>query len=760
MSERSSLRQAAGEFIGSSAIRPDSRAKVAGKFAFSSDLTAEGMLWGVTIRSPHASARLLKCDVEKALRSNGIVAAMTARDLPAKPSYGLVYADQPVLAGEIVRFEGEPIAILAGESLHACRAAVPKVVADYEVLEPVTDPQKAESGLPIHPDGNIFRRVKIQQGDQTIRGEVVVEGTYEVGMQDQAFLGPESGLAIPDDHGGIDLYVATQGAHQDHVQIYPCLGLPAEAVRVHVAGVGGAFGGREDISVHIHACLLALRTGRPVKMSYLRDESFRGHLHRHPAKMWYRHHATRSGDLVKIEARILLDGGAYASTSAFVASNAARFACGPYRVPTVDIEAVSVRTNNHPCGAMRGFGAVQACFGHESQMDKLAAALGIDPVKLRLRNVLNTGDVLPTGQRIDVPAPVAECLESAASFPLPGPTEDNLDSYGLPGGAGRTADRSRIRRGIGFAVGYKNLAYSEGYNDDTRARCLLHKGTATITCAAAEIGQGFVAVATQIARTILGVDNVVLAPASTETIGSAGSSAASRQTYMSGAAIQTACKTVAARLLQSVGKDLGIDPSELRLEKGLILSGDGNIEVPIAEVNDEPIEAEAHHQHRPTSAMNPDTGQGNTDVSWIFGAQRAVVDVDLDLGLVKVVQITTGQDVGRALNPMSVVGQIEGGISQGMGLATMEEIISVDGLVKNGSFTDYLIPTFADMPPVEIKLIEQPENGGPFGAKGVGETPSLASTAAVAAAIRAATGLELPRVPVRPQDIALATKKQ
>ena len=742
--------------IAKAAPRPDGKAKVQGNFAFSSDLHAEGMLWGATLRSPHASARIVSIDIAAAAKLPGVAAVLTSKDLPGKTSYGLLHADQPVLASDVVRFEGDPVAIVAAEDLDTCRRALRAIKVEYEVLEPVIDPELAEASPPIHPDGNLFRRVVISTGDLSVQGDVIVEGTYEVGMQDQAFLGPESGLAVPDGKGGMDLYVATQGPHQDPRQLAPCLGLEPAAVRVQVAGVGGAFGGREDFSVHAHACILALKTNRPVKMSYLRNESFVGHLHRHPARMRFRHHATRDGDLVKVEAQILLDGGAYASSSEFVASNAARFACGPYRVPNAHVVAASVRTNNHPCGAMRGFGAVQACFGHESQMDKLAAALNMDPLELRLRNAMQTGDRLATGQKVHVPAPVRECLEAAAAFPLPPAAGDNQDGYGLPGGAGRTADPSRVRRGIGFAVGFKNIAYAEGYNDDTRARCLLHAGKATITCAAAELGQGFVMIVEQIAKAILGVDDVVLAPANTGLIGSAGSSAASRQTYMSGAAIERACTEVARLAMAEFARRNGIALDDLKIEDAHIVSLDGATRVPIASASPDPIEAEIYHMHPPTAAMDKETGQGDTDVSWLFGAQRAVVDVDLDLGLVRVVQITTGQDIGRALNPTSVVGQIEGGISQGMGLAVMEEVISVNGLVKNGSFTDYLIPTFADMPPVEVALIEEPEAGAPFGAKGVGETPSLASTAAVAAAIRAATGLELPRVPIRPEDIVFA----
>ena len=279
---------------------------------------------------------------------------------------------------------------------------------------------------------------------------------------------------------------------------------------------------------------------------------------------------------------------------------------------------------------------------------------------------------------------------------------------------------------------------------------------ATITCAAAELGQGFVTVAEQIARTVLGIDEVVIAPASTATIGSAGSSAASRQTYMSGAAIAMACRQVAEGARRAVARRHAVAVDALEIDEGRIVSRDLSIDIPIGRASEEPLEAEVNHHHRETFPMDPVTGQGDTDVSWVFAANRAVVDVDLDLGLVRVVQMATGQDVGKALNPLSVVGQIEGAVSQGLGLAVMEEVVTTDGIVRNPSFTDYLIPTTADMPSVEITLIEEPEDGAPFGAKGVGETASLSSTPAVVAAIRAATGLELSRVPVRPEDIALA----
>ena len=737
--------------VGESAPRPDGVPKVTGAFAFSSDLQADAMLWGRTLRSPHPHARLLSIDVSEALRIAGVVAVLTAEDLPGQESYGLTLPDQPVLASDVVRYEGEPVAVVAADHPETAQMALEAIIVEYEPLPALTDPELAAAAVPIHPDGNVIHTVPIRRGNIDGSAEVVVEGTYEVGIQDQAFLGPESGLAVPDGKGGIDLYVATQGLHQDLAQVAPCLGLGEDDVRLHLAGTGGAFGAREDLSMHVHACMLALHTGRPVKMIYQRDESFVGHVHRHPARMWFRHRATAEGDLVAVQARILLDGGAYASTSAYTVACSARFACGPYRVPNVDVEATGVRTNNPPSGAMRGFGVVQVCFAHESQMDRLAAACGVSPLEIRLRNALRTGDELVTGQTLDVPAPVRECLEAAEAFDLPLPEAN--DDYGLPGGAGRTADPRRIRRGVGYAAGYKNMAYSEGYNDDTRARCRLEDGAVTITCAAAEIGQGFVTVAGQIARSTLGVEDVRIVTPSTALIGSAGSSAASRQTVMSGGAIEKACRAIANLVRQTVADRYGIGADLLAVEDGRITSRDGWIDLPVGEAADGPVEVEVRHEHRPTSPLDPETGQGDADVSWIFAAHRAVVDVDLDLGLVRVVQVTIGQDVGKALNPVSVIGQIEGATSQGIGLAVMEEVVMANGTIRNPSFTDYLIPTSADMPPMEVTLIEIPDDTAPFGAKGVGETSSLPSTPAVVAAIRAATGLDLPRVPVRPQDI-------
>ena len=742
--------------VGDSPVRPDGIPKVQGRFAFSSDLHAEGMLWGRTLRSPHPHARVRSVDVGPALAVPGVACALTAADVPGVPLYGLISRDQPVLAADTVRYVGEAVAIVAADHPDTARRALEAVVVDYELLDPLVDADDALEPLTaaIHPDGNVVRRITLRHGDAEAAGDVVVEGTYEVGMQDQAFLGPESGLAIPDGDGGIDLWVATQWLHEDRDQVAACLDLPAEQVRLHLGGVGGAFGAREDLSLQVHACLLALRTGKPVKMSYPRDESFVGHVHRHPARMRYRHHATAEGELVKVEADILLDGGAYASTSWAVVSNAARLAAGPYRVPNAVVDATVVRTNNPPCGAMRGFGAVQVCFAHEAQMDKLASVLGIDPVELRVRNALTTGDTLPTGQVLTGTAPVVACIRATAAHPLPEPLADDPEWLELPGGAGRTADRRRVHRGIGFAVGYKNLMYSEGFDDSSEARVRLERGVATVSCAVAEVGQGFVTIAGQIARTALGCDDAVLGPTDTVGVGSAGSSSASRQTWMSGGAVLLACRAVADQVRHTLAERLGLDPATLRhTDDGRLVSDDGTVDLTVAEAaGDDPVEATAVHHHDQTKPLDR-WGQGDADVAYAFAAHRAVVDVDVDLGLVRVVQIATAQDVGRVLHPVQVLGQIEGGIAQGVGLAVMEEMVIEGGLVRNPSFTDYLIPTIADMPEVLATCIEEPDPESPLGAKGVGESPTISSTAAVAAAIRAACGVDVARVPVHPWDL-------
>ena len=715
--------------VGTSARRVDGIPKVTGTYAYASDLDAENSLWAYTVRSPYASARIKGIDVSAARRAPGVAAVLVAADIPGRKTFGLEFCDQPVLADDVVRYAGEPVAVVAAESLEEARQAASAIVVDYEPLTPVTDMEAAlrPDSPRVHDFGNVLRHVHILHGDvDSPEAEVWVDGYYETGTQDQAALGPEAGLAVPGSDGGIDLYVATQWLHVDRQQIAPCLDLPEEKVRITLAGVGGAFGSREDVHMQIHASALALKTGRPVRMSYGREESFNGHVHRHPSRTWIRFGATRDGRLLAADVRLLLDGGAYASSSPAVISNASTFAPGPYEVPNVRVEGTVVYTNNPPCGAMRGFGAPQVCFAYESAMDVLATKLGIDPIELRLRNALHTGSVLPTGQVVTGTAPVREVIERCVAIPMPAPEPAaGRDAISYPGGAGNVSRGESLRRGVGFAVGYKNIAYSEGFDDAAEATVTLRPTpdgpVASVRTAAVEYGQGLYTVLAQIVRTELDVEDVAVEPATTMENGSAGSTSASRQSTMSGGAVLGACA--------EIKRELASGPLE------------------------EPITRTYTYHHRATTELD-DQGQGAPHVSFGFAAERAVVEVDEELGLVRVLQIAAVQDVGRVMNPQGATGQVEGGTAQGLGLAVLEELDLKDGIIRNASFTDYLIPTILDVPPIVTEFVEEPEPDAPYGLKGIGEMATVVATAAIVAALRDATGRTLNRAPATPEDLA------
>ncbi|HEY3002960.1 MAG TPA: xanthine dehydrogenase subunit D [Kribbellaceae bacterium] len=745
--------------VGDSAVRPDGVLKVTGEFAYASDLWADDMIWGVTLRSPHPHARIVSIDPGAALGTAGVHAVLTADDLPGKNVIGLEHDDQPVLADGVVRYQGEPVALVAADHPEIARRAAKKIVVTYEELPAVTDGRQAlAAGAPkVHEQGNLLRHLKIRKGDQDATAPVTVDLDFEVGMQDQAFLGPESGLAMPAEDGGVELYVATQWLHVDQKQICQALGMPPEKVRLTLAGVGGAFGGREDLSMHVHACLLALRTGRPVKMVYNREESFFGHVHRHPATMHYEFGAERDGRLVYGKAEIVFDGGAYASSTAAVVGNGGTMGLGPYRFPNVTVDCYGVYTNNPPCGAMRGFGCVQAAFAYEALMDALGDELGIDRVTIRQLNGLTEGDENITGQVVDSAAPVAELLQIVKDMPLPEDASAGYDLRALPGGVANTTHGEGVRRGIGYAVTYKNVGFSEGFDDYSTARVRLEavggEPVATVHTAAAEVGQGLITVEQQICRTELGVDQVVVHPKNTQ-IGSGGSTSASRQTYVTGGAVKAACEAVRRVVLERASAAYGLPADELRLDGGKVVAVSGGVVAHLVDVlGDEPVEETVEWRHRPTSRLDPETGQGTAHVQYAFSAHRAVVDVDTELGLVKVVALDTAQDVGRALNPAAVVGQIQGGSAQGMGLALMEEIVVSEGRILNPSFTDYLIPTTLDMPPMRIEVLEYADPHAPYGVRGVGEPATISSGPAVASAIRQATGKALRRVPIRPEHI-------
>ncbi|MFC7844201.1 xanthine dehydrogenase family protein molybdopterin-binding subunit [Streptomyces sp. NPDC057382] len=771
--------------IGESTLRPDGTLKVTGEFAYSSDMWHEDMLWGQILRSTVAHAEIVSIDTAEALATPGVYAVLTYDDLPTDVrNYGLEIQDTPVLAHGKVRHHGEPVALVAADHPETARRAAAKIKVEYRELPVVTDEASATApdAILVHdnrddhhsghvPHPNIVHRQPIVRGnvaEARARADVIVEGEYTFGMQDQAFLGPESGLAVPEEDGGVHLYIATQWLHSDLRQMAPVLGLPEDKVRMTLSGVGGAFGGREDLSMQIHACLLALRTGKPVKIVYNRFESFFGHVHRHPAKLSYEHGATKDGKLTHMKCRIVLDGGAYASASPAVVGNASSLSVGPYVIDDVDIEAIALYTNNPPCGAMRGFGAVQACFAYEAQMDKLAAKLGMDPVEFRRLNAMEQGTLMPTGQPVDSPAPVAELLRRVKAMPMPPERQwessEGADVRQLPGGLSNTTHGEGVVRGVGYAVGIKNVGFSEGFDDYSTAKVrmevLAGEPVATVHTAMAEVGQGGVTVHAQIARTELGVTQVTIHPADTQ-VGSAGSTSASRQTYVTGGAVKNSCELVREKVLEIGRRKFGSHhpawaTAELVLEAGKVVTDGGEVLADLVDVlEDETVEVEAEWRHRPTEPFDLRTGQGNGHVQYSFAAHRAVVEVDTELGLVKVVELACAQDVGKALNPLSVIGQIQGGTTQGLGVAVMEEIV-VDpktAKVKNPSFTDYLIPTILDTPTIPVDVLELADEHAPYGLRGIGEAPTLSSTPAVLAAIRAATGLELNRTPVRPEHL-------
>ena len=751
-----------------------------GEFAYGSDLWMDDMLWGVTLRSPHPYARIRAINIGEALATAGVYAVLTARGRArARTSTGSSWPTSRCWPIDVVRYQGEPVALVAADHPEIARQAAKKIGSTTRCWEPVTDARDALG----HPTWNQLHDESPRMSSSAARprrstpratwsatsrsaratprptADVVVTGEYEVGMQDQAFLGPESGLAVPDGQGGVDLYVATQWLHVDQRQVCAALGLPPEQVRLTLAGVGGAFGGREDLSMHVHGCMLALHTGKPVKMVYNREESFFGHVHRHPAEMRYEHGATRDGKLVFVNVRDLLRRrGLRVVDTRRRRQRAARWVSAPMSCRTPASTPTASTPTTRPAGRCE---ASARCRPRSRARRRWT---GSPPSSAWTRSSCASSTPWrraprrPTGQVIDSPAPVAELLRRLRELPLPEQRDDSLlDLRSLPGGVANTTHGEGVKRGVGYAVAYKNVAFSEGFDDYSTARVQLEavndRPVVVVHTAAAEVGQGLVTIEQQICRTELGVDDVIVHPKNTD-VGSGGSTSASRQTYMTGGAVKLACEAVRDRLLTIANEKSDAPLGEVALVDGNIVSPSGDVLMSIADaLGGEVIEETREHHHRPTQEVDEETGQGFAHVQYSFSAHRAVVDVDVDLGLLKVVELACAQDVGKAINPGAVVGQIQGGSTQGMGLAIMEEIVVKDGKIRNPSFTDYLIPTILDTPPMPIDVLELPDPHAPYGLRGAGEAPTISSGPAVASAIRQATGLALARLPVRPEHI-------
>ncbi|GAA3622986.1 xanthine dehydrogenase family protein molybdopterin-binding subunit [Streptomyces chitinivorans] len=743
--------------LGASLQPADALAKVQGTFPYAADLWAEGLLWAAVLRSPHPHARIVSIDTAPAAEMPGVRAVITHEDVPGDATHGRRVADRPAFARDTVRHYGEPIAAVAADHPDTARLAAAAIAVEYEVLEPVTDPEKAFEAEPVHPDGNLIRHIPLRYGDESATGEVVVEGLYRIGRQDPAPIGAEAALAVPRTDGGVEIYTASTDPHTDRDLAAACFGLRPEQVKVVVTGVPGAMADREDLSVQLPLGLLAMRTGCPVKLAAGREESFLGHAHRHPTLLRYRHHADSEGRLVKVEAQILLDAGAYADDSADALAAAVSFAAGPYVVPHAAIDGWAVRTNNPPSGHVRGEGAMQVCAAYEGQMDKLAARLGMDPVELRMRNVMATGDLLPTGQTVTCPAPVAELLRAVRQAPLPPLPADGADGapgpeeWLLPGGPEGAGDPGAVRRGIGFALGMVHMLGAEGADEVSTATVKVDGPVATVMCAAVETGQGFSTLARQIVQEVLGVEEVHVVAVDTDQP-PAGPGARGRHTWVSGGAVERAAKMVRTQLLQPLAAKFGMSTELLTIADGKITSYDGVLSTTVAEaLEGKELWATAQCRPHPTEPLD-DTGQGDAFVSLAFAAIRAVVDVDVELGTIRVVEMAVAQDVGRVLNPQQLRARIEAGVTQGVGAALTEHLRVSRGVVRHPDLTAYPLPTALDAPDIRIvKLVEERDVVAPFGAKSVSAVPVVVSPAAVAAAVRAATGRPVNRLPIRPQ---------
>jgi len=730
--------------VGANQRRPEAADKVSGRYVYATDLLVEGMLWGGTLRSPHASARVLHVNLEPAKAMAGVHAALASWDVPCN-RYGMLKLDQPVLADDRVTYVGEPVAIVAADDPELVRRALAAIEVTYEPLPARLDPVAL-----IRDAAHLHRHVLLEHGDPSVIGEVIAEGEYCTGRQDHAYLAPDAGIAQPDGRGGVEVIGASQWLPSDQEQIATALGMPRDKVLVRNAGIGGSFGGRVCMTWQIHAALLALETDRPVKFVYSRKETTLARYHRHPSRIWIRHHADRQGKLLMVEAKILLEGGPYLHTSTAGIGNACAFIQGAYAIPNARVEGWAVATNNGMCGSMRGFGVVQPIYACESNLDRLARKLGLDPTELRRRNALEQGDLWIFNQLQDRPAPVRQLIDGCEAMPLPAPAPAR------PGTAGATPSRPQdLRRGVGLTTAAKNTCLSEGAPINTTAMVTLHNGVATVHCAAAEVGQGLLTISRQIVQSCLGVTQVELSGHDTN-MAPAATTDAQQQTITTGTAIHNASDDLRRQVLAFVGKVHKLDPSQLGIANDHVVDAQGTPLLSVTEAGRGHIFRATHRfEQRPTRAIEERQAPSPMHVSITFAANRACVEVDPELGLVRVVQIDVCQDIGKVVNPIQAYGQISGGCVQGMGLAVMEHLDYQRGVPLNTDWRSYHMPTILDAPRIQVRFLEEPEPGYPYGWKGIGETPHVSIPAAIAGAIRDAVGQALPSIPISPEAIAL-----
>jgi len=749
--------------VGRALPRHDARDKVAAATAYAADWAMPGMLHAAVLRSPYPSARIVKLETAGAARMPGVAVVLTAKDVPRNTlstdvpgqttSVGPLRATLHVLAHERVRHQGEPVALVAAETLEQARAAAEAIEVEYEALPGVFSPEAALApGAPrVHEAGNLLAHWRIARGDLAAafaRAAVVVEGDYATQLVDAAYLEPEAGVAWIDADGVITIRVSTQ-VIEHFRDVAEALQVPQNRVRVIGAYLGGGFGGKEDVTVEVYLGLLALKTGRPVKMVWTRAESLLARAKRHPYRMRYRTGALASGEIVAQRIELLADAGAYAYLSALVLLYSTVTAAGPYRVPAIEVEARAAYTNNVPTSAMRGFGAMQTVFAYESQLDRLARELRLDPVAVRRVNALRRGDRLPVGQVVETHVALPELAERAWA------------ALGAP-----TPPRApHVRVGRGLACNFQPYGRIVWLHDWASAWVGFEMdGSLVVRCGVPDVGGGQASSLAQIAAEVLGVDfdRVAVHIADSALTPLAGTTTASRQLYMSGNAVLKAARELRAQILAVAAPLLGVvDATTLDIAEGAVVALDGRT-LELAEALRQCARAGVPRSHLAVyhapagEPVDLATGSGKVFPDYTFGAHAAEVEVDTETGAVRVLKYAAAHDVGRAINPQSVEGQIQGGAVQGLGYGLMEEVIADEGINLTTSFASYLIPSAADVPDVEPIVVESGEGLGPFGARGIGEPPIGPPAAAVANAIADATGARVTRLPLTAERVAAA----
>ncbi len=748
--------------VGRPLPRHDARDKVAAATAYAADWAMPGMLHAAVLRSPYPSARIVKLETAGAQRMPGVAVVLTAKDVPRNTlstdvpgqttAVGPLRATLYVLAQERVRHQGEPVALVAAETLEQARAAAEAIDVEYEPVPGVFGPEAALApGAPrVHEGGNGLAEWRIARGDLAAafaRAAVVVEGEYATQLVDAASLEPEAGVAWIDSDGVITIRVSTQ-VIEHFRDVAEALQVPQNRVRVIGTYLGGGFGGKEDVTVEVYLGLLALKTGRPVRMVWTRQESLLARAKRHPYRMRYRTGALPTGEIVAQQIELLADAGAYAYLSALVLLYSTVTAAGPYRAPAVRVEARVAYTNNPPTSAMRGFGAMQTVFAYESQIDQIARALGLDPVEVRGVNALRRGDSLPVGQVLETHVALPE-LAARAWAALGPPTPPRAP---------------HVRVGRGLACNFQPYGRIVWLHDWSSAWVGFEMdGSLVVRCGVPDVGGGQASSLGQIAAEVLGVDfdRVSLHISDSALTPLAGTTTASRQLYMSGNAVLKAARELRAQILSVAASLLGADPTALDLADGDVVTRDGRT-LPLPTVLSQCARVGVPRSHLAVyhapagEPVDLATGSGKVFPDYTFGAHAAEVEVDTETGAVRVLKYAAAHDVGRAINPQSVEGQIQGGAVQGLGYGLMEEVVVEEGVNLTTSFASYLVPSAADVPDVDPIVVESGEGLGPFGARGIGEPPIGPPAAAVANAIADATGARVTRLPLTAERVAAA----